>query len=125
MRLRVSALITEIVSWPLLATNTRLPFGEITMFQGSAPVLIVFSTTAAKPPTLGLLILITVTLLAAALATNANLLLGARATLCGSLPTLIVLRRELVSVRTTETLLSSGFTLHTSRLSADSAIGLE
>ena len=40
----VSALITVIVSWPLLATNTRLPFGEITMFHGSAPVVRVFST---------------------------------------------------------------------------------
>ena len=39
MIVRVGALITVIVSWPLLATKTRLPSGEITMFQGSAPVL--------------------------------------------------------------------------------------
>ena len=111
----VSALITVIVSWPLLATNTRLPLGEITMFQGSAPVVSVLSTTAEKAALgVGLVIRITETLLPAALATKANLLLGSSATLCGSRPTLIFLSTVLVSVRTTETLLSAGLTLHNS-----------
>ena len=73
--LRVSALITVSVSWPLLATKMRRPSGELTMFHGSAPVVMVPPTptvrsgAATKLAGLALVILITVTLLLAALAT--------------------------------------------------------
>ena len=60
-----------------------------------------------------LLILITVTVLAAALATKAHLLFGSSATLCGSSPVLIVLMTVLVLVRITETVSAPGFTDHT------------
>ena len=40
MTLRNWVEMTVMVSCPLLATNTRLPSGEQTMFQGSAPVRI-------------------------------------------------------------------------------------
>ena len=62
----VATLITVIVSWPLLATNTRLPSGEATTFHGSAPVTSSFSNVAENVPLV--LTLITVTLLPAALA---------------------------------------------------------
>ena len=64
-----------IVPWPLLATNTRRPFGETTMFQGSAPVLIVpagrRSTRALNRFALALVIRITVTVPDPAFATYA------------------------------------------------------
>ena len=66
--------ITVIVPWPLLATNTRRPFGEMTMFQGSAPVLIVprrRSTRALNRFALALVIRITVTVPDPAFATYA------------------------------------------------------
>src|SRR5437879_8819959 len=45
---RVVASITVILSWPLLATNTRSPSGEHTIFQGSAPVVRLVTTVALK-----------------------------------------------------------------------------
>src|SRR4051794_33755697 len=90
MIVRDTALITVMVSWPLLATKTRLPSGEITMFHGSAPVLKLFSTTAAKFAKLELVILITDTELPAAFDTKAKVLFGSSAMLRGSSPTGIV-----------------------------------
>ena len=69
MTCRFSALMTVIVSWPLLATKTRLPSGEITTFQGSAPVRMVRTTLASKPGNLSSRMRMTLTLLPAALAT--------------------------------------------------------
>ena len=95
------------------------------MFHGSAPVLMVFSTTAAKFAKLALLILITVTELPAAFETKANVLFGSSAMLRGSSPTAMVFNTALVSVRITETVSSRELTTQTSRLSSEMAIGLE
>ena len=60
-----------IVSWPLLATKTRRPSGDGTMFQGSAPVRKVLDTAARKLSGFALRMRMTDTVPAAALATNA------------------------------------------------------
>jgi hypothetical protein len=93
--------ITVIVSWPLLATNTRRPFGEMTMFHGSAPVRIEprrRSGPALNRLALARAILITDTVPDAAFATYAYLLFGSSATLWGSSPVLIVATTRLVFV---------------------------
>src|SRR5687767_11355505 len=98
---RPLVLMTVTVSWPLFATKTRRPFGEMTMFHGSAPVLMVprrRSTPARNRLALARLIRITETVPDAALATYAYLLFGSSATLWGSSPTLIVATTLLVFV---------------------------
>src|SRR4051794_32776157 len=121
-----SASITVIVSWPLLATKTRRPSGEATMFQGSAPVVRRRTTCARKAlVAVGLTSRMTLTELPAAFATNANRLDGSSATLCGSSPTRIVRRTVFDDVRTTVTLSAPGLTTHTNRPSRDIEIGLE
>src|SRR6266404_740246 len=123
--------MTVIVSCPLLATKTRLPSGEQTMFQGSAPVRIspfgptVMSTWAEKLPTAGLLISMTETELPAALATKAHFLSGVSAMLCGSVPTVMLVITWLKSGRMTLMLLLFGLTVQINWSSAEMAIGLE
>ena len=69
--------ITVIVSWPLLATKTRRPSGEVTTFHGSEPVTICpflparRSALARNLRVLARVMRITVTVPAAALATYA------------------------------------------------------
>src|SRR5258705_4894000 len=96
---RLAVLITVMVSWMLLATKTRLPSGEQTMFQGSAPVTMLEMTLALNVPQAGSLICITVTELPAALATYAYWLSAVSARLCGSSPTVIFARRVIMSGR--------------------------
>ena len=123
--LRVTASMTVIVSCALLATNKRLPSGDMTRFHGSAPVLIVLPTTAAQPAQVALRILITVTELLAALATKMKLLPGSTATLRGSLPTWMVARIAPLAAQSTDSVSSRGLITNTRRSFRDSAIGLE
>src|SRR5437773_11302268 len=122
--LRVAVSITVIVSCPLLATNTRLPSGEVTMFHGSAPVVRFVTTLAVNVPHAGSLIRIAVTVPAAAFAIHAYWPSGVRAMLCGSVPTLILAIRVLLSGRKTLTELSPGFTDQISLSFSEMAMGL-
>src|SRR5580765_5778328 len=125
MIVRVVALITVMLSCPLLATKTRKPSGEVTMFQGSAPVVRFVTTVALKVPQAGSLIRITLTVPAAALATYAYWPSGVRAILCGSAPTAILVMRVLLSGRMTLTELSPGLTFQINLSLREMAIGLE
>src|SRR3954453_14158904 len=126
-----SVLITLIVSWLALATNTRLLSGVMTMSQGSAPVVIVprrpalRSTFALNLFGFLLVMRMTVTVPAAVLATYTCLSSGSMARLCGSSPTLIVLITWRSRVRITETEPPAGLMPHTNRALAEIWIGLE
>src|SRR5580765_1222113 len=125
MIVRVVASITVMVSCALLATNTRRPSGEVTMFHGSAPVVRLVTTLALNVPQAGSLIRIAVTVPAAALATQAYWPSGVSAMLCGSVPTGILVMRVLLSGRMTLTELSLGFTTQMSLSLREMAMGLE
>jgi hypothetical protein len=71
------------------------------------------------------MILMTVTVLAAALATKMKLLLGSTATLRGSRPTPIVATTLPFAAHNTDSVLSRGLTTNTKRSFLDNAIGLE
>src|SRR6266487_1754720 len=117
--------MTVMVSCALLATNTRKPSGEQTIFHGSAPVVRLVTTLALNVPQAGSLIRMAVTVPAAALATQAYWPSGVSAILWGSSPTVILVMRVLLSGRITLTESSPGFTTQMRRSLREMAIGLE
>jgi hypothetical protein len=121
---------TVMVSSALLATKTRRPSGDSTMFHGSAPVASslrppTFRTLALKWSGSGLSTQIVEIVPAAVFATTANRSKASTATPWGSSPTAILATTCLVSVRMTDTVSSAGFTDQTSRPLLDMAMGLE
>src|ERR1017187_1931747 len=125
MMVRVVASITVMVSCALLATNTRKPSGEVTMFHGSAPGARLVTTLALTVPQAGSLIRIALNVPAAALATQAYWPSGVSEMLCGSAPTAILVMRVLLSGRMTLTELSPGFTTQMRLSLSEMAMGLE
>ena len=121
--------ITVIVSWPLFATNTRRPFGEMTMFHGSAPVVIVppaaWSTPALNRFALALVILITETVPDGGVGHVGVLVVRVERDALRLVADLDRREHLLVFVWITETLSAPGLTLHTNLPSADIGIGLE
>ena len=129
---------TLTVPWALLATNSRLPSGDMTRSRGSAPVsrkpspFTELSRFADQASGSALLILMTQIPPLLASATYANVSSGSTATPHGSgrrkvdsVGRVILATTVSLSVRITETLASSGLTTHRRAFEFDRVMGLE